>query len=418
MNILIKSARIIDKQSKFHLKTRDILIENGKISNIASSISNDKNYKNIILPNLYISNGWFDTSVCFGEPGYEERETIKNGLNVAAQSGFTAVALNPNTLPFIDNKSAVEFLIKKADKHAVSLFPISNLTQQAKGLELAELYDMSSSGAIAFGDYNRPIKNANLLKLALLYAQNFDGLVLSFPQDDTIANNGSANEGENSTLLGLKGNPGLAEELQIARDLFLLEYTGGKLHIPTISTAKSVKLIAEAKKKGLDVSCSVSAHHVSLTDNELFEFNTNCKITPPLRSKTDLRAIRKGLKNGTIDMVCSDHNPIDIEHKRVEFENAMPGTIGLESFFGVVNSVLELENTIHCITTSPRKRFQIDNPIIAIGETANLTLFNPDIDYDFIEDNIKSTSKNSAFLNKKLKGKVYGIFGNNKLILN
>ena len=418
MNILIKSAKIFDVESKFHQKTCDILIENGKFTNIATNIKNPKKYKEIALKNLHVSNGWFDTSVSFGEPGYEERETISNGLNVAAKSGFTAVALNANTNPFIDSKSSVEFLTHKANNHPVALYPIANLTQQAKGEELAELYDMSNSGAVAFGDYNKSISNANLMKLALLYAQNFNGLVLSFPQDNTIANNGSANEGENSTLLGLKGNPTLAEELQIARDLFLLAYTGGKLHIPTISTAKSVKLIAEAKKKGLDVTCSVSSHHISLTDDELENFNANYKVTPPLRTKKDVNALIKGIKNGTIDMITSDHNPIDIEHKKVEFENAMDGTIGLESLFGVINSVLDLEKTINCLTNRPRKRFGIQNPTITVGENANLTLFNPDFEYTFQEENILSTSKNSAFIGKKLKGISYGIFSNNKLILN
>ena len=418
MNILIKSAKIIDLHSKFHLKKRDILIENGKITNIAVTIANPKEYKQIALKNLHVSVGWFDTSVSFGEPGYEERETLANGLKVAAKCGFTAVALNANTYPLIDNKSAVEFLISKAKSNAVSLYPIANLTQQAKGAELAELYDMSNSGAIAFGDYTSSITNANLMKLALLYAQNFNGLVLSFPQNDTIASNGAANEGKTSTRLGLKGNPSLAEELQIARDLFLLEYTGGKLHIPTITTATSVKLIAEAKKKGLDVTCSISAHHLCLTDDELIDFNTHYKVHPPLRTKKDVQALIKGVKNGTIDMLTSDHNPIDIEHKKVAFENALEGTLGLESFFGAINSVLDLENSIECITNRPRSRFNIENQSINIGEIANITLFNPDAVYIFQEKDILSTSKNAAFIKKKLKGKAYGIFANNKLILN
>jgi len=417
MNLLIKSARIIDPQSPFHQKTQDLLIENGKFSNIATSIKNDKGFKELVLKDLHISVGWFDTSVSFGEPGFEERETILNGLKVAAKSGFTAVALNANTNPLIDNKSAVEFLINKASNNAVNLYPIGNLTQQAKGVELAELFDMLNSGAVAFGDYNSSITNANLMKLALLYAQNFNGLVLSFPQNESLANKGYANEGENSTKLGLKGNPAIAEELQISRDLFILEYTGGKLHIPTISTAKSVQLIAEAKKKGLNVSCSVSAHHLYLTDNEIENFDTNYKVTPPLRTKNDLIALKKGIKSGIIDMITSDHNPIDIEHKKVEFENAFDGTIGLESLFGVVNTVVELDQTIKCLTTGPRSRFGIKNPTIDIGKTADLTLFTPEYEYVFEEKYIGSTSKNSAFIGKKLQGKAYGIFANNKLIL-
>ncbi|WP_117883020.1 dihydroorotase [Aureibaculum luteum] len=418
MNLLIKSAKIIDRQSPFHLKTQDVLIENGKISEISNIIKNINNIKEIELENLHISVGWFDTSVSFGEPGFEERETVANGLSVAAKSGFTAVATNPNTYPVIDNKSAVEFLINKAKGNIVNLYPIANLTQQAKGEEIAELFDMSNSGAIAFSDYNKSISNANLMKIALLYAQNFDGLVMSFPQNNSLSNNGVANEGAISTKLGLKGIPALAEELQIARDLFLLEYTGGKLHIPTISTEKSVKLIAEAKKKGLNVTCSVSAHHLFLNDSELNEFDTNYKVKPPLREKTDVNALKKGIVNGTIDMITSDHNPIDIENKRVEFENAKNGTIGMESFFGAINKVLPLEKTIDSITNLPRMRFNIENPTITKGEMANITLFNPDTEYVFDEENIFSTSKNSAFMGKQLKGKVYGIFANNKFVIN
>ncbi len=418
MNILIKSARIIDSQSNFDQKIQDILIEKGKIVRIAKTIKNPKKYQEISSKNLHISVGWFDTSVSLGEPGYEERETLENGLKTAAKSGFTAVALNPNTYPLIDNKSAVEFLINKAKDKVVSLYPIANLTQQAKGKELAELYDMSNSGAIAFGDYNIPVNNANLMKIALLYAQNFNGLVVSFPQDNTLSNQSSANEGVQSTKLGLKGNPALAEELQIARDLFLLEYTGGKLHIPTITTAKSAQLIADAKKKGLDITCSVSAHHLFLTDKELKDFNTNSKVTPPLRTKNDINALRKAVVKGTIDMITSDHTPIDVEHKKVEFEKALDGTIGLESLFGAVNTLLPLKNIIDSITNKPRKRFNIENPIISVGEIANITLFNPEIEFEFNKKHISSTSTNSAFLGKGLKGKVLGVFANNKLKIN
>lgn len=417
MNILIKSAKIIDKHSEFHHKKQDILIENGKITKIAARIKNPKNYKEIILPNLHVSAGWFDSSVCFGEPGYEERETIEHGLEVAAKSGFTAIALNPNTNPVIDNKSAVEFLINKAKNNAVSLYPIANLSQHAKGTDLAELYDMSNSGAIAFGDYNKPVANANLLKLALLYTQDFNGLCMSFPQNDSLTNHAALNEGINSTKIGLNGNPNLAEEIQVARDVFLLEYTGGKLHIPMITTAKSVKLIADAKKKNLNITCSVSAHHLSLTDDELLDFNTNYKVAPPLRNKSDIKALVKGVENGTIDMITSDHNPIDIEHKKVELENATDGTIGLESFFGAVHSQLDLDTLIEAVTTKPRLRFMLDHLIIKEGEMANLTFFNPDQAYIFTDKDILSTSKNSAFLGKELKGKAYGIFANNKLVL-
>ena len=414
MKLLLKLATIIDESSKHHHQKKDVLIENGNITQIATSIQKPNNCKEITLNNLHISQGWFDTSVCFGEPGFEERETIKNGLITAAKSGFTAVAVNPNTNPVTDSKASIEFLKNKAFKTATQLYPIGSFTKNAEGKDLAELFDMQNSGAIAFGDYNKPISNANLLKIGLLYAQNFDGLVLSFPQDNSIALNGLVNEEQNSTKFGLKGIPALAEELQIARDLYILEYTGGKLHIPTITTKKAVKLIKEAKNKGLNVTCSVAAHHLVLNDEEMGSFDANTKVSPPLRTLKDTKALIKGLKEGVIDIITSDHNPIDIEHKKLEYEKAKFGTIGLESLFGAVNPILDLDIIVKCLTTNPLKIFNIPSYSIAVGNKANITLFNPDEEYVFNDKHIFSTSKNSVFLNKKLKGKVYGIIANNK----
>jgi len=417
MTILLKSATIIDNSSPFHLQKMDLLIENGIIKKIASTIKNENSVKEINLENLHISQGWFDTSVCFGEPGFEERETIENGLLTAAKSGFTAVAINPNTFPVADNKSAIEFIKNKANKTATEVFPIGNLTKGAEGKDLAELFDMQNSGAIAFGDYNKSITNANFLKISLQYTQNFDGIVISFPQDNSIAGKGLVNEGKNSTKLGLKAIPYLAEEMQIARDLFILEYTGGKLHIPTVSTSKGVNLIKKAKKKGLNVTCSVSAHHLVLNDEELANFDSNTKVLPPLRTKKDVKALIKGVNEGIIDMITSDHNPIDIEHKKVEYENSKFGTIGLESLYGSLNNVVNTEALINCLTIKPRERFNLPTNNINEGEKANISLFNPDFEFEFSEENIYSTSKNSIFLNKKMNGKVYGIIANNKAVL-
>ncbi len=418
MSTLIKNATIIDATSPYHNQKKDILISEGRIKKIANSIPKKDNYTVLELENLHVSCGWFDTSVSLGEPGFEERETIKNGLQVAAKSGFTSIALNANTFPIIDSKSAVEYLINKAFNTPTKLYPIAALTKGSNGLEMAELYDMQQSGAIAFGDYNKPIENDNLMKISLLYAQNFNGLVLSFPKNNEIAGDGIANEGVNSTKLGLKGIPALAEHLQIARDLFLLEYTGGKLHIPTISSAKSVTLIKKAKKKGLQVTCSVAAHHLVLTDDELHGFDSNFKTNPPLRTKEDIKALQKAIKSGDIDVITSDHNPIDIEHKKVEFSEAKDGLIGLESAFMAVNSVLDLEDVISCFTTKPKKIFGIKNHSIQEGSIAEISIFNPELETVFTKVNILSNSKNSAFIDKKLKGKVYGIFSNNQLIRN
>ena len=417
MSTLLKNATIIDALSPYHQQKKDILISDGKIEKIEDSIQQKENYTVVNVDNLHVSCGWFDTSVSLGEPGFEERETIKNGLQVAAKSGFTAIAVNSNTNPVIDSKSDVEFLINKAQNSAVNLHPIAALTKNSEGIDMAELYDMQQSGAVAFGDYNKPIENDNLMKVALLYAQNFDGLVLSFPKNNKIAGEGIANEGINSTKLGLKGIPALAEHIQIARDLFLLEYTGGKLHIPTISSAKSVELIKDAKKKGLKVTCSVAAHHLVLTDNELHGFDSNFKTNPPLRTKEDLKALQKGVRSGVIDIITSDHNPIDIEHKKVEFSEAKDGIIGLETIFGAINSVLDLEDFINCITTKPKEIFGIENHAIKVGNIADVTLFDPNSDVTFTKEHILSTSKNSPFINKKLKGNVYGVFANNQLIL-
>ncbi|SNR16440.1 dihydroorotase [Tenacibaculum jejuense] len=418
MITLLKSAKIIDPSSPFHNSVKDILISNGVITEISDTIDTEENYNTITLDNLHVSTGWFDTSVSFGEPGYEERETIENGLSVAAKSGFTRVAVNPNTQPITDSKSAVEYLIHKATNKAVTLHPIGALTQKCEGIEMAELYDMQQSGAIAFSDYKKPVENDNLLKIALLYAQNFDGLVLSFPKNKKIAGEGVAHEGVNATRLGLKGIPALAEEIQIARDLFLLEYTGGKLHIPTISTKKSVALIKAAKSKGLNVTCSTAVHNLLLTDEKLIGFDARVKVNPPLRTEEDRLALIEGVKNGTIDIITSDHNPIDIEEKKVEFSIAKDGTIGLETAFGALNSIFDLETIVTCLSTNPKSIFGIDNTSVTIDSKAELTLFTAESEIVFNENDILSTSKNSIFIGEKLKGKAYGIYANQQLILN
>ena len=418
MNTLLKSATIIDSSSAYHQQKKDILIIGGRIKKISDNISIRKDYKVIIKDNLYVSQGWFDTSVSFGEPGYEERETINNGLNVAAKSGFTAVAVNANTNPIIDNKSAIEFLINKSSNSATKIYPIGALTKGSKGMNMAELYDMKKSGAIAFSDYKKPVLNDNLLKIALQYTQDFNGLIFSFPRNNSISGEGIVNEGVNSTILGLKGAPALAEHLQISRDLYLLNYTGGKLHIPTISSKKSIELIKEAKKKGLNITCSVAAHNLVITDDELHGFDSKYKVNPPLRTKEDAKALKIAIASGVIDIITSDHNPINIENKKVEFSEAKDGTIGLESFFGAVNSVLKIEDFIESITNKPRKIFGLKVTEIKEGNQADLTLFDPEGDSIFSTTDILSTSKNSIFIDKKMKGKVFGVFANKQLILN
>ncbi|SFB24029.1 dihydroorotase [Flavobacterium swingsii] len=416
MNLILKAARIIDTKNPFHNQIVDIKISNGIIQKIASNIENSEGFDEIKLDNLHVSKGWFDTSVSLGEPGFEDRETIANGLQVAAKSGFTAIALQPNSFPILDNQSQINFVKQKANGFATELFPIGALTQKSEGNDLAELFDMKNAGAIAFGDYNKSLDNANLLKLSLQYTQDFNGLVIAFSQDNTIKGKGMVHEGIVSTMLGLKGIPSLAEELIIARNLFILEYTGGKLHIPTISSAKSVDLVKEAKAKGLQVTCSVSVHNLILTDKEIEGFDTRYKVLPPLRTEEDRKALIAGILDHTIDCITSDHNPIDIENKKMEFDKAKYGTIGLESAFGALQTILPTEIIIEKLVAG-RNIFKQETTSITEGEKANITLFNPEGESIFTDGNILSKSKNSAFLGTKTKGKVYGIYNQEKLVL-
>ncbi|NND10408.1 MAG: amidohydrolase family protein, partial [Flavobacteriaceae bacterium] len=377
--------------------------------------NNTNNYKEIRLENLHISQGWFDSSVSFGEPGYEERETIENGLNTAGYSGFTAVAMNPNTNPVLDTSSDIAFAIGRSKSHPVQLLPLGALTKESKGQHLAELFDMQNAGAIAFVDYQKSLSNPNLMKVALQYADTFGGLVCSFPIENEIAGSGVMNEEYTSTRIGLKGIPNLAEELQIARDLYILEYTGGKLHIPTISTAGSVELIRKAKKAKLDISCSVAIHNLYFTDTTLENFNSNFKVLPPLRSEVDRSALIDGLKDGTIDMVVSDHNPLDVERKKLEFDYADFGTIGLESAFGALHSLFSLKKSIELLTKG-KHRFGFENVPIEVGNKIDATLFNPKLTYEFSMNDIFSKSKNAIFDGIKLKGKAYGIITHNTFL--
>ena len=417
MNSLIKSATIIDKNSEFHNKTVDILISNGIISDISEDIKNPKNFLEIRFPNLHVSNGWFDYSVCTGEPGYEERDNLLNTLMLASKSGFTSVGLQPNTFPVTEKSTEIEYLKAVAKNSNVNIYPIGALTKNSDGNELAELFEMKNSGAIGFGDYKKSIENANVLKLALLYSKDYNIPIFSFPLNREISNNGVMNEGITSTSLGLKGIPGMSEEIQIMRDIRILEYTGGNLHIPYISTRKSLELIKKAKNKGLNISCSTCVHNLFFNDTHLGDFNTKFKVLPPLRTQDDIDQLISGVKDGSIDTVTSDHNPLDIELKNVEFDKAEFGTIGLESLFGALNRIFPIKTTINILTRG-KKVFGIEETEIKIGTQADLSFFNPINSFVFNDDNVLSMSKNSIFIGSSLKGKVYGTISNGKMTLN
>ena len=416
MSILIKSAKIFDANSKFNGKTLDILIINGKIKEIAKSISDSKAKKIINEKNLCVSVGWLDTSVCFGEPGLEERETLSNGAKTAALSGFTNVILNAETDPNLDTKADINYIISKSSEFTTNIHPTGCLTKEAKSEKLADLFEMHESGAIGFYDFKKPLNNPNLLKISLQYVQGFDGLIFSFPFEKSICPEGQIHEGLISTNYGLEGIPALSEEIMLKRDLKILEYTGGKMHVPCISTKESVELIKEAKKNNVNVTCSVSINNLFFTDEKLKNFDTRFKVLPPIRSEVHRKALLKGLDEGIIDFVTSDHTPIDIDNKKTDFVNSLFGSTGLESFFGALNSLFSTEKSIDILTKN-KNVFGIAENKIEEGEVADLTLFDPNYKYTFTKDHIISKSKNSCFIDSDLTGKSFGIISNNSIQL-
>jgi dihydroorotase len=355
--------------------------------------------------------------VSFGEPGYEERETISNGLNTAASSGFTSILLNPDCNPLVDSHSAVEFLKKKSSNTTTKIYPVANLTSNSNGKDLASLYDMKLAGAVAYGDYKKTINDSSILKIALEYTKTFGGRVISFCQDEFLSQNGVINESIVSTELGLKGIPDISESINIYRDIQILGYTNGKLHIPYVNTKRGVELIRDAKKRNLDITASTSLAHLIFSDKDINEFNTNLKLNPPLRSEIDCKSVKEGLIDGTIDYLTSMHEPLDLDNKKVVFDLAAPGSIGLESVFGNMCNNFTLEKTIDILTRN-KSIFEIEDHPIEKGSYADLTLFNPDISYEFSNEHILSTSKNCAYLGTKLKGIVYGSINNNNSTLN
>lgn len=411
MRLLIKHATVLDKENRLHNQKIDIEITDGIITAIDASIHPKEGYQIIEKENLHVSKGWIDTSVVFGEPGFETTETIQNGLKVAAKSGFTDVLVHSNTNPAIDNQSVIHLIQNKAQGQATQLHVVGCMTKNSEGVDLAELYDMKNAGAVAFGDYKKPTSNANLLKIALQYTQDFDGTVFAFPMNKDIKGKGFVNEGVVSTRLGMKGIPALAEELDLERNLSLLAYTNGKMHVPMISTLKSVSLIKEAKAKGLKVTCGVSVNNLVITEEELVDFNSNTRLMPPLRTEKDRQALLAGVLEGTIDVITSDHCPVNIENKRLEYDLADYGSIGLESIFGALQTVLPLETSIEKLTNGLQFT---EKSTLEVGQKAKLTLFNPEIEWTFESQDILSFSKNAVMLGKKMKGKVYGIVNGEK----
>lgn len=419
MNLLIKQATIVDSGNPLNGKTMDILIEKGIITQIKKSITPEKGIKILEEEGLHVSIGWMDMQSNFCDPGYEQKETLQNGLKSAAKGGFTEVCVMSGTNPPLHNKAQIEYLKNRSKNNIVNVWPIGTISHQQEGKDLAEMYDMKLSGAMAFSDYKKPIADAGLIYRALQYTHNIQSFIITHCDDKTISHGGQMNEGITSTRLGLKGIPTLAEEIMLQRNLQILEYTGGKLHIPTISTKGSVEIIKKAKAKKLNVSCGVAAYNLLLDDTAIEGFDTNYKVNPPLRSKEDVEALKKAIADGIIDVIVSDHNPQDIESKDVEFDHANNGMIGLESCFGVLHTALHtktsLETMIDTITKNPRRILGTHIPEIKENTEANLTIFNPHTKYVFDKSHIVASNHNSGFIGKELKGKAIAIINQNNM---
>lgn len=414
MNLLIKSATILDPGSSFHQQVADILIENGVITRIADDIDADAELFD--AEGKYVSPGFFDLNCNVGELGLETKEDLRSGTVAAAAGGFTGIALMPNTQPPVHSKSEVEYLLNRSKGNLVDVYPLGTISQKREGKDLAEMYDMYQSGARAFTDGSRPVQDAGLMERALLYAQGFDALVFSYPEDTAIAGKAKVNEGEISTLLGMKGIPSLAEELMVARDLYLAEYTVSRIHFTTISTARSVELIREAKRKGIEVTCDVAAHHLILTDEALLGFDSLYKVKPPLRTADDVAALIKGLKDGTIDAIVSQHTPHEIEFKDVEFEVAEYGIIGLQTAFSLaIKAGLPVELIVEKLAVNPREILGVELPVIAEDEKANIVVFDTDTEWEYTSANNKSKSANSPYIGQRLKGKVLLTYNNQQI---
>ncbi len=417
MEILLRSAKIIHTESPFHNKIVDILISNGKIKKIGAKLPNPSKVKEFTHKNLHVSLGWVDMNVNLYDPGFEQKETIESGVKAAAYGGFTRICTMPNTQPISQTKAQIEYVLNKAKGGLVTIHPVGALTQNLAGQELADIYDMQKAGAIAFSDGLKPSVSAGMLERALLYVKAFDGLVLNHAEDKSISKNGVMNEGITSTQLGLPAAAALAEEIAVARDLYLLEYTQSKLHLLDISLKRSAELIKAAKRKGLKLSASVNAYNLLLDEKAVGDYDTNYKLNPHLRTAADRVGLLKGLEDGTIDTITSQHNPQDEECKKLEFDKADFGMIGLETCFAIANTAtqgkVELSTLIAAFSANARKILGLPVQKIAEGEEAELTLFDPSLKWTFTEKDIQSKSKNTPFVGYEFTGKALGVIANN-----
>ena len=424
-NLLIKKVKPVSAQHDGSDEV-DIRIKKGKITEIGNNLNPKDDEEVFEAGGSYISPGWMDMHVHLREPGFEHKETIETGTRAATTGGFTSVACMPNTNPPIHTRDVVEYIINKSKHLPVSVHPIGCVSKERKGKSIVEMADLQSGGAVAFSDDGDPVYDSQLMRIALEYSSMLGMPIINHEEDYALSRPGYMHEGKVSTRLGLDGTPGIAEEVMIARDLLLAEFTGGHIHVAHISTRKAVDLVREAKKKGVNVTTEVCAHHFDLTDEEIERqnFDTNFKMHPPLRTQDDVDAMIEGLQDGTIDAICTDHAPHAIEEKEVEFIYAPNGIIGLETAWSVAvrqllqPGKLDLQTMITKLVDNPRKILNLDIPKIAIGAQAELTIFNTDETWTYDRKNVQSKSKNSPYLGREMTGRAEAIYNRGQLAVN
>jgi dihydroorotase len=418
MNVLLQQVTIIAASSAYHKQVKDILIVDDIIKEIGNNIS-PKNCEVIKGNDLHVSIGWMDIFTDFAEPGNEHRETLETGASAAVASGFTDVMLIPNSSPVVDNKAQVEFLIERAKQLPINIYPIGAVTKNVEGNALSEMYDMHTSGAVAFSDGTKSIQQSGILLKAMQYVAAINATIIQVADDKSISDGGLMNEGIESTKLGLPGKPAIAEELMIASNIELLDYTNSKLHVTSVSTKKGIELIAAAKKRGLQITYSVTPYHLYFCDEDLSGYDTNLKVNPPLRTSADKHALQAALRTGEIDCIASHHAPYSWDEKVCEFEYAKNGMITLQTLYSTVNEIMnDTEALVKMLTENNRSIFNITKPSIEVGTKACLTIFEPNTEFVFEEKMILSKSKNSAFVGKMMKGKVVGVVNKGRIVMN
>jgi dihydroorotase len=421
MQYLLKNGRLIDP-ARGRDEEIDIHIVDGTIVRMAKGLS-VPSAQVIELKGKVVAPGFIDMHVHLREPGFEYKETIMTGCTAAAAGGFTAVCCMPNTNPPIDDESVVRLIKEKARSAMdglVDVYPVAAVTKDRRGEHLAPLAELAAAGAVAFSDDGNPVHDAEIMRRALEYAAMFNRPVIQHAQDIPMTKGGAMNEGLTATRLGIPGMPSVAEDAVVARDIQITKYTRSRYHLAHMSTAGATAMVRAAKAEGLNVTCEVTPHHVTLTDNAVSGFDTNTKMNPPLRSKEDIDALKKGLKDGTIDVIATDHAPHSFDEKQVEYQSAPFGIVGLETALGLVitelvnGGVLTLAQMIEKMSVNPRRILGLPEIRIAEGEGANLTIFDPAAEWVVDTQSFKSKSKNSPFGGRKLTGKPVGVINNGR----